>query len=128
MGDRTIISFDYAIKHILRDELKMTKKERKTYERFVGDQTDADTMMETAVMKGIVKGREEGIEIGREEGIEIGREEGIEIGREEGIEIGREEGEKEAARKIAVAMKNTGYSVEDTVNLTGLTAEEIRAL
>jgi predicted transposase/invertase (TIGR01784 family) len=102
------------------NELKMTEKERETYERFLRDQTDADTMMETAVMKGIVKGREEGIEIGREEGIEIGRE--------EGIEIGREEGEKEAARKIAVAMKNTGYSVEDTVKLTGLTAEEIRAL
>jgi predicted transposase/invertase (TIGR01784 family) len=44
------------------DELKMTPAERRAYEKFVRDHTDGDTMIETAIMKGIAKGRKEGAE------------------------------------------------------------------
>jgi predicted transposase/invertase (TIGR01784 family) len=134
------------------DELKMTPQERRAYEKFVRDQTDGDTIAETAVMKGLAeglakglakglskglaKGRKEGIKIGHAEGltegIEKGKAEGLEKGKAEGLEKGKAEGkaegEKEAARKIALSMKNAGYSVEDIVKMTGLTAAEIRAL
>ncbi len=64
----------------------------------------------------IVKGREEGIGIGRKEGIGIGRKEGIGIGRKEGI--------KDVARN----MKSKHANINDIIDFTGLSKEEIDKL
>ena len=54
-----------------------------------------------------------------------GREEGWEEGREEG----REEGERNRARKIADLMLTEGkFSIEEVVNLTELSLEEVKEL
>ncbi len=63
---------------------------------------------------------------------EIGLNEGVEIGREEGIEIGREEGLKEGAKQKAIEtakmMLSKGFDVDDIVDCSCLTKEEILKL
>ena len=85
------------------DMLKMSVKERRTYEKYLRNKTDDDTVIETYRMEGreegILKGREEGILKGREEGKKEGILEGREEGKKEGIIVGREEGEKEGILK-----------------------------
>ena len=56
---------------------------------------------------------------------EIGLNEGVGIGREEGIEIGREEGAKQKAVEMAKMMLSKGFDVDDIVDCSGLTAEEV---
>ena len=119
---------------------------------FINDRRIAESSSKTAVMegvekgivigteKGIVIGTEKGIEIGTEKGIVIGTEKGIVIGTEKGIVIGTEKGivigtekgieigEKKNNRENARKMKLKGYSVEDIVEITGLSREEIEAV
>ena len=49
-------------------------------------------------------------------------------GEKMGIEKGRAEGEKKKSIEAAQKMKTKGFSVEDIIDVTGLTAEEISAL
>jgi len=72
----------------------------------------------------IEQGREEGRELGREEGKELGREEGKELGREEGKELGKEEGKKEIAKR----MLKMNMLVDQIVEFTELSIEEISEL
>ena len=55
-----------------------------------------------------------------------------EIGLNEGVEIGREEGLKEGAKQKAVEtakmMLSKGFDVDDIVDCSGLTAEEVTKL
>lgn len=53
---------------------------------------------------------------------------GWDEGHTEGFKEGRAEGEKENARKVAKRMKNLGFSIEDIIQCTQLTHEEIESL
>ncbi len=69
-------------------------------------------------------GKEEGIALGKEEGIALGKEEGIAIGEERGLEKGKLEEKREFARK----MKKRGRPMEEIMEDTGLSQEEIESL
>lgn len=56
------------------------------------------------------------------------RAEGRAEGREEGLREGRAEGLKEANLENARRMKAKGYSIEDIMEITGLTMEDVSAL
>ncbi|MDR0756981.1 MAG: Rpn family recombination-promoting nuclease/putative transposase, partial [Tannerella sp.] len=53
---------------------------------------------------------------------------GMSAAREEGEQRGIEEGEKNARFTFALTLKQKGFSVEDTVEYTGLTKEEVTNL
>ena len=65
---------------------------------------------------------------GKIEGRMEGREEGRMEGREEGRAEGREEGIKEGVVRNARRMKEKGLSIEDIMEITGLTFEEVSQL
>ncbi len=83
-------------------------------------QWDITNAMEDSEKKGFFKGKEEGVKIG----LEKGREQGEKIG----IEKGRLEGEKKAGLENARKMKLKGFSVEDIIDVTGLSPDEIKNL
>jgi predicted transposase/invertase (TIGR01784 family) len=60
-----------------------------------------------------------------EDGIEVGVKQGIEQGIEKGIEQGKEQGSKENQIKIAKKMLNKNKPIEEIIEFTGLTKEEI---
>ncbi len=78
--------------------------------------------------EGKLEGFKEGKVIGIEQGIEQGIKEGIEQGIEQGIKQGVEQGIKENALRVARMMKKKDYALEEILELTGLTTEEIENL
>ncbi len=72
--------------------------------------------------------REQGLEEGREQGLEEGREQGLEEGREQGREQGLEEGREKERIEIARKMISNGIDVSLIIQMTGLTALEIKQL
>lgn len=64
----------------------------------------------------------------KERGLAAGRKEGIEQGRKEGIEQGIKEGEKSKAIEIAKKMKDKDILLEEIIDITGLTKEEIEKI
>jgi len=124
------------------DLLDMAKKENKEikeaveeYEVLTGDE-EIKRLAEIRLMSKLeensalatarAKGTEEGLRQGREEGIRQGREEGIRQGKEEGIRQGKEEGEKQTLIEIARKMKNKEHTIDEIIELTGLSEEEIK--
>ena len=61
---------------------------------------------------------------GRDEGLREGKEEGLREGKKEGLKEGKKKREMEIARN----MKGKNYPIEDIIDMTGLTAEEIAKL
>ena len=84
----------------------------------------------SALATARAKGTEEGLRQGREEGMQKGREEGLQKGREEGMQKGKEEGikqgEKQTLIEIARKMKNKEHTIDEIVELTGLSEKEIK--
>ncbi|MCQ2116446.1 MAG: hypothetical protein MJZ07_09615 [Bacteroidales bacterium] len=64
------------------------------------------------------------LEFARELGEENGRKKGLEEGRAEGIAEGEANGKLEAARN----MKAKGYDINEIVDITGLSLEQIKTL
>ena len=56
------------------------------------------------------------------------KKEGREEGREEGLEEGLIKGERNKAMEIAAKMKAKGFSVDDIVQMTGLSADEVKKI
>ena len=81
---------------------------------------DIKNSVDTAKREGIAEGKE----IGMKEGMEKGREEG----RAEGIEEGRAEGMNLRSLEIARKMLAKGMDEASIMDMTGLTAEEIKLL
>ncbi|MDR2198835.1 MAG: hypothetical protein LBR53_05165 [Deltaproteobacteria bacterium] len=65
---------------------------------------------------------------GREDGFREGTLEGLVNGFEKGWELGRKDGDLEARRKIARKMSANEPPLDVTVELSGLSEEEVRAL
>jgi len=64
----------------------------------------------------------------REEALKAERKKNLKEGETKGIEKGKKEGEKKKAIEIAKGMKNKGYSIEDIIDLTGLTKRVIEKI
>ena len=97
-------------------EERYTPQELREYEASKIAYRDIKNSVDTA--------KREGIEIGRAEGMEKGRAEGIEKGRTEGIEEGMSQ------RSLEIARKMLAHGMDETsiMDMTGLTAEEIKLL
>ena len=65
-----------------------------------------------------------GIEDGEARGIEIGEARGIEIGEARGIEIGKHN----TSLNFAKTMLKNNYSIDNIMEITGLSREEIEGL
>lgn len=92
--------------------LKMNNEERAEYRAYLNESFKNRDYIVSAEEKG----RSEGLEKGFREGIE----KGIEKGREEGIEKGIE--------KIAINMLKKGKSIEETMEITGLSEDQLEKI
>ena len=97
-----------------------TDAELRAYDKFWDSISVERTLLDDRYQKGM----EEGMEKGRAEGIEEGRAEGMEKGRTEGIEEGMSQ------RSLEIARKMLAHGMDETsiMDMTGLTAEEIKLL
>jgi len=97
---------------------KFTPDQVMFYEDSLKYYRDLKNVLDTAKDEGY----ELGMEVGIEKGIEVGIEKGIEVGIEKGIEVGIEKGIEKVARN-AIKM---GISIDEIVELTGLSADQIK--
>ena len=97
-----------------------TDAELRAYDKFWDSVSVERTLLDDRYQKGM----EEGMEKGRAEGIEKGRAEGI----EKGMEKGRAEGMSQRSLEIARKMLAKGMDEASIMDMTGLTAEEIKLL
>ncbi|MBD1426718.1 Rpn family recombination-promoting nuclease/putative transposase [Sphingobacterium arenae] len=86
---------------------KLNKEERDMYNASLKNKWDAESIRQTAILEQ-KKARKQGLDEGREEG--------------------RKEGRKEGALAIALKLKSMDMAVEDIVQATGLSVEEIEEL
>jgi len=68
------------------------------------------------------------LNVSKAEGVKEALEKGEQIGLEKGEQIGLEKGEVKAQRTLAHKLHAKGFSLDDIVELTGLSSEEVRAL
>ena len=104
------------------------KEELHDYRESQKDFWDLNSVIETAEKKGLKKGMKEGMKKGMKQGMKKGREEGMKKGREEGMKEGMEHGQKMRAKEIARNLKGLGLPIEQIIEATGLSAEEIDCL
>ena len=97
-----------------------TDAELRAYDKFWDSVSVERTLMDDRYQKGIEKGKEEGIA----EGMEMGMKQGMEKGRAEGMEKGMSQRSLEIARKMLAK----GLDEASVMDMTGLTAEEIKLL
>lgn len=110
-----------------REKLKyysMTPEERHAYDEHINALMIQNDVLDSAKLEGLEEGLKKGLEEGIQKGIEKGIQKGILKGIEEGIEVGR----VEEKRGIVQKMKSKGYPIEDIIDMTGLSAEEIEKL
>lgn len=101
-----------------------TQQELDEYEESLKTYRDLKGVLDTSFEEGL----KEGEQIGLEKGEQIGLEKGEQIGLEKGEQIGLAKGLKKKAIETAKKMLPKGYPVEDIMELTGLTAQEIEAI
>ena len=105
------------------DELEISgfsDAELRAYDKF----WDSVSVERTLIDDSYRKGKEEGMEKGIAEGMEMGIKQGMEKGREEGMEKGMSQRSLEIARKMLAK----GMDEASVMDMTGLTAEEIKLL
>lgn len=98
----------------------LTKEERRRYENSLDDYRTN--------LAVYAKAQQDGWEVGRIKGHAEGHAEGLVEGRAKGLTEGRAEGHKMAALSTAQKMKRKGFSMEDIMEITGLSSEEIATL
>jgi predicted transposase YdaD len=81
---------------------------------------EENTRISNAIEKGMKKGRAEGKKLGEA----IGEQRGKKLGRAEGEAIGAQNKQAEIAKKLL----ERGEKIEDIVDITGLTKEEIEKI
>jgi predicted transposase/invertase (TIGR01784 family) len=102
------------------DVMNFSSEERDAYEGHLKWlRIEANTLK-----KAESKGVEKGIAIGKNEGIAIGKNEGIAIGKNEGIASGEARG----VEKTAIRMLAKNKPLEEIIEFTELSAEEIKQL
>lgn len=110
------------------DLLEMAKKENKEIEEAVEkyeELTGKDEIKRLAELRLMSKLEENSaLATARAKGTE----EGLRQGREEAIRQGKEEGEKQTLIEIAQKMKNKDYTLDEIIEFTGLSEEEVKKL
>ncbi len=101
------------------DLLKLTREERREYERDLSNWRDNESVMESNFTAGELKGLEKGKEIGIAEGIQIGEQKKIGFAKDQ---------VKQNAKEMAVKCLTKGMDINDISDLTGLSIEEISSL
>ena len=88
--------------------------------------------MKKGLKQGMKQGMEQGIKEGMEQGIKEGMEQGIKEGMKQGIKEGRAEGRKEGRKsekiELAKKMKNKGFSIQEIIDITELSKEEVEKI
>ena len=98
--------------------------ELRAYDKFWDSVSVERTLLNDRYQKGMEKGIEKGFEKGRAEG----RAEGKAEGKAEGMEEGIEKGMNQRSLEIAKKMLANGMDDASVMDMTGLTAEEIKLL
>ena len=107
---------------------KFTPQEMREYETSKMAYRDIKNSVDTAKREGIAEGMEKGIKQGMEKGIKQGMEKGIKQGMEKGMKQGMEKGMNLRSLEIARKMLAKGIDEVSIMDMTGLTAEEIKLL
>ena len=107
---------------------KFTPQEMREYETSKMAYRDIKNSVDTAKREGIAEGMKQGMEKGMKQGMEKGMKQGIEKGMKQGIEKGRAEGMSQRSLEIARKMRANGMDEASIMDMTGLTAEEIKLL
>ncbi len=111
---------------------KFDRKERYEYEESLKNYRDWFSVMETAEIKGMKKGMEqglaEGMKKGMEQGLAEGRKKGLAEGMEQGLAEGMKKGFAESMEQAARKLKAMGVDITVIANSTGLTEDEIKNL
>ena len=103
-------------RYIKAEIAKFTPQEMREYETSKMAYRDIKNSVDTAKREGIAEGKEIGMKEGMEKGMEKGREEG------------RAEGMNLRSLEIARKMLAKGMNEASIMDMTGLTAEEIKLL
>ena len=103
-------------RYIKAEIAKFTPQEMREYETSKMAYRDIKNSVDTAKREGIAEGKEIGMKEGMEKGMEKGREEG------------RAEGMNLRSLEIARKMLAKGMDEASVMDMTGLTAEEIKLL
>ena len=103
-------------RYIEAEIAKFTPQEMREYETSKMAYRDIKNSVDTAKREGIAEGKEIGMKEGMEKGMEKGREEG------------RAEGMNLRSLEIAKKMLAKGMDEASVMDMTGLTAEEIKLL
>lgn len=98
-----------------------------SYEQSLKRKWDWESALSTARRDGELEGMQKGLEQGLEQGRQEGRQEGIEQGIEQGREAERAKADAER-RILAAKLKEMGISVQEIVELTSLSENEINQL
>ena len=100
--------------------MKQVEERYISFEASKMEYRDIKNSVDTAKREGIAEGKEIGMKEGMEKGMEKGRAEGIEEGRAEGMNL--------RSLEIARKMLAKGMDEASIMDMTGLTAEEIKLL
>ena len=103
-------------RYIKAEIAKFTPQEMREYETSKMAYRDIKNSVDTAKREGIA------------EGMEIGLEKGMKQGMEKGMKEGMEKGMSQRSLEIAKKMLAKGMDEASIMDMTGLTAEEIKLL
>ena len=103
---------------------KFSPLEMREYEASKKAYRDIKNSVDTAKREGIAEGMKQGMEKGMKQGMKQGMEKGMKQGMEQGMKQGLEQRSLEIARKMLAK----GMDAASVMEITGLSAEQMRQL
>ena len=103
---------------------KFSPLEMREYEASKKAYRDIKNSVDTAKREGIAEGMEKGMKQGMEKGMKQGMKQGMEKGMKQGMKQGLEQRSLEIARKMLAK----GMDAASVMEITGLSAEQMRQL
>ena len=107
---------------------KFSPLEMREYEASKKAYRDIKNSVDTAKREGIAEGMEKGMKQGMEKGMKQGMEKGMKQGMEKGMKQGMEKGLEQRSLEIARKMLAKGMDAASVMEITGLSAEQMRQL
>ena len=87
-----------------------------------------DTAKREGIAEGMEKGMKQGMEKGMKQGMEKGMKQGMKQGMEKGMKQGMEKGLEQRSFEIARKMLAKGMDAASVMEITGLSAEQMKQL